>query len=632
MTLSRYDFSLLGKGDEKLPLIKVFKSFIKHFTIDSKETGIGPLRLYKSQELLLEQIAAGLKNDIRHYTVLKARQMGMSTFCLALDLFWLIMYPGTQGAIVVDDEGNRDQFKNTITRYLDNLPRELRVRVRSHNRNMLSLANGSVLHYLIAGTKKKGSFGQGRGLNFVHATELSRYGDPEAWASFVSALAEENENRLYLYESTARGYNLFYEIWEEALDSTEKVALFLGWWTKETYRVKRGSRLYTSLMQGDYTPEEQEKIDKVKTLYGVDIDDEQVAWYRAKARELMSGDQGYVEQEFPWTAEDAFRLTGKLFFPFKNVNLLLRRAQEIPFRGYRYHTGNTFDTLETEQVKVIKDVELRVWEEPSQFGTYSIGADPAYGTSIDDNTWRDRFAITVLRGYADKVVQVAEYAADNISPNKFAWVIAHICGWYRNTRLVLELNGPGAATLTELKHVQRELQMGHMAGVAREKGIDKTLLHMNHYLYHRQDSLGSGYALQFKSSPEHKATLMRRAKDALLLNSADLRSVPMLQEMSKIVEQDGFIGAEGRAKDDRTIAYALAYRGYDDWLRASLSADKATYAEVRRREKLAAEKGKTATFASHILADHFRRAELDRTMPTPAGEWAFPIKEKMRAM
>jgi uncharacterized protein with NAD-binding domain and iron-sulfur cluster len=163
-------------------------------------------------------------------------------------------------------------------------------------------------------------------------------------------------------------------------------------------------------------------------------------------------------------------------------------------------------------------------------------------------------------------------------------------------------------------------------------GIDKTLQHMNHYLYHRQDSLGTGYALQFKSSPEHKGTLMRRAKDALLLNSADLRSVPMLQEMSKIVEQDGFIGAEGRAKDDRTIAYALAYRGYDDWLRASLSAEKATFAAVRQREKLAAEKGKTATFASHILADHFRRAELDKVSGPPPGQWGFEIKEKTRAM
>ncbi len=630
--LVKYNWNDLGKRETQLPLVKVFRQFIRNFTIDSKETGVGPLKLYSSQLLALEEIAAGVKQDLRHFTILKARQMGMSTLFLAIDIFWLIMFPGTQGALVIDDEGNRDQFKNIITRYLENLPKELRVRVRSHNRNMLSLANGSVLHYLIAGTKKKGSFGQGRGLNFVHATELSRYGDAEAWASFVSALAEENANRLYLYESTARGYNLFYEIWEEAVDSVEKVALFLGWWTKETYRVKRDSRLYKSMMQSDYTPDEIEKIQRVKDLYGIEIDDEQVAWYRAKARELMSGDQGYVEQEFPWTAEDAFRLTGKLFFPYKSTSLLLKRAQELPFRGYRYHTGDTFDTLQTEQVKTVKECELRVWEEPSQFGIYSVGADPAYGTSIDDNTWNDRFAITVLRGYADKVVQVAEFAADNLAPYQFAWVIAHLCGWYRNTRLVLEINGPGAATLTELRKVQRELTMGHLAKTAREKGIHATLDNMSHYLYHRQDSLGAGYALHFKSSPESKGHLMRRAKDAILLNSADLRSVPMLQEMGKIVDQGGFIGAEGRAKDDRTLAYALAYRGYDDWLRSSLSANKDTYAVVREREKRAAERGKTTTMASYILQDHFRRATAIRNQGPPPGEWQFPLKDKMRAM
>ena len=114
----------------------------------------------------------------------------MSTLFLAIDIFWLIVFPGTQGALVIDDESNRDQFKATITRYLEHLPKQFQVRIRQHNRNQLVLSNGSVLYYLVAGTRKKGSFGHGKGLNFVHATELSRYGDKQAWSSFRSALAE----------------------------------------------------------------------------------------------------------------------------------------------------------------------------------------------------------------------------------------------------------------------------------------------------------------------------------------------------------------------------------------------------------------------------------------------------------
>ena len=537
---------------------------------------------------------------------------------------------------MIDDESNRDQFKATITRYLEHLPKQFQVKVRQHNRNQLVLANGSVLYYLVAGTRKKGSFGHGKGLNFVHATELSRYGDKGAWSSFRSALAERSPTRLYLFESTARGFNLFEEIWEEAKEAVDTVALFLGWWTYDNYRIVRGSPVFDQMMGTPHTTEEQEKIDKVKELYGVTIDDEQLAWYRKKARDLLSGEEGYVEQEFPWYDEEAFRHSGKLFFPLKQLNLLTKRAYKQEFAGFRYHMADTFDTIEIAQVKRVAETELRVWEMPSRFGQYSVGVDPAYGTSVEGqggNTWRDRFAICVLRCYADCVVQVAEYAADDIEPVKFAWVVAQLCGWYRQTKLVLELNGPGASVWTELKHVRRELQSGHRAQAAKDAGLSKTLDHMSYYLYQRQDSFSSSCMLHFKSTGDLKGQLMRRAKDSIILNTADLRSVPMLQEMGRVVESDGSIGAEGRGKDDRTLAYALAYRGYDDWYRAPLSNNNQTFAIVGAREAAAESANKTANFQSYIFQQTMAdAANKHKFQPNPAGVWQFPIKEKSVVM
>lgn len=632
MTLAKYDWSKLGQGAADSKLVIAFRKFIKHFTIISKEQGICKLVLYESQRMALEQIALGLKAGQHHFVILKGRQLGISTLFLAIDIFWLILFPGTQGALVIDDESNRDQFKETIERYLTALPKAFRVGIRRHNRNQLVLANGSVLYYLIAGTKKKGSFGHGKGLNFVHATEASRYGDPEAWASFVSALAEESENRLYLFESTARGFNLFYDIWEEATQAPDKRALFLGWWSKETYRLKRGTELFNHHMEGVLNKTEEENIAKVKELYGVDIDEEQLAWYRKKSRDLISGEQGYIEQEFPWTHDEAFRHSGKLFFPLKQLSILSRRAGSLPFAGYRYQFGDTFDTLDIERVHSLKETELRVWQLPQPGGFYTLGADPAYGSQIEGNSWNDRFAISVLRCFADRVVQVAEYAADDIEPYKFAWVIAHLCGWYRNTKLVLEINGPGGSVWTELKHVRRELQSGHRAVFARERGVNRALDHLTYYLYQRQDSFSSSCMLHFKSTNEHKGNLMRRAKDAMMQNTVDLRSVPLLKEMGKVVDQDGFIGAEGRGKDDRTLGFALAYRGYDDWLRAPLSQQNHTYALITQRERDIKQNNKQANFQSHIVQDFFAKQRRGANDPNPEGEWKFDIRDKVVAM
>jgi hypothetical protein len=58
----------------------------------------------------------------------------------------------------------------------------------------------------------------------------------------------------------------------------------------------------------------------------------------------------------------------------------------------------------------IDDVRLRVWEDPAPTGQYVIGCDPAWGR----NDWADRSSISVWRCFADKLIQVAEYADSDV--------------------------------------------------------------------------------------------------------------------------------------------------------------------------------------------------------------------------
>lgn len=597
--------------------LKLFDQFIDNLTVDSKETGVGKLELYASQRMFLKELAAGLEEDVRSFTVLKARQLGISTIMLGIDLFWLMVFPGTQGALVTDDEGNRENFRNILERYMKGLPPSFRVRITKHNREMLTLSNGSVLYYIVAGTKKKGAMGVGRGLNFVHATEVSRYGDAEAWASFVAAFAEQNPNRLYVYESTARGYNLFHDIWTDAKEAVDQKAIFIGWWAKEIYRLKRGGKIYRSVMDHDkdgnpiYTPDEKDLMEKVKTMYGVDVDDEQVAWYRHETKKLGS-DAGYIAQEHPWWEGQAFMMSGRMFFPNKQLTAAMERAYAQGFKGYRYVLTDDFLATKIEPVKSSKMAQLRIWEEPDPEGVYALGVDPAYGSSIERNDWNDRFSIQVLRCYADRVVQVAEYADDNLAPHQFAWITAHIAGYYRNVRVVLEINGPGVPVFQELKHLRQQISRGPNAERARAAGIDKIFDNWSWYLYHRQDSLGAGFFLHMKTTSETKNQIMSRMKDMLMLNVLDIRSVPLVNEMERIVQDGTWIGAEGRGKDDRCLAFALALRAYDDWLRAPLVEQDRTYEKEQKRIAQRDEVGKGVTFGRFVVEDFFARSEAKR--------------------
>ncbi len=246
----------------------LFQDFLTHLKIDSKDFD-APVSLaeqmFGSQKEFMNQTCDALDRGVRHVVVLKARQQGISTISLALDLFWLLVHPGLQGALITDTDGNRDKFRIILERYIESLPKSLRVGIKKHNRNNLVFDNGSVLDYIVAGVRKSGSLGRGRALNFAHCTECSSWGDPEGVASLMASLSEKHPSRLYIFESTARGFNLFWDMWKNAqADKESQKAIFLGWWTKEDYAVKKGSDVYKKYWDGQVTPEEQELIDAIK--------------------------------------------------------------------------------------------------------------------------------------------------------------------------------------------------------------------------------------------------------------------------------------------------------------------------------------------------------------------------------
>src|SRR6202451_346601 len=200
------------KAKRWLPAFKYFCSLV---SVVSKELEApGPITLYTAQNMALAEIEAGLSEDIRFFTILKARQLGLSTILILLDLFWLYMHPGLQGAFVCDTAENREIFRDTIKQMMASLPKGFQIPCVKHDRTMLVLENGSRLQYMSAGTGKNAGLGRSRGINFLHATELGRWGDPKGYETLMDTLAMENKNRLSLLESTALGCNLFYDCLE----------------------------------------------------------------------------------------------------------------------------------------------------------------------------------------------------------------------------------------------------------------------------------------------------------------------------------------------------------------------------------------------------------------------------------
>jgi len=98
----------------------------------------------------------------------------------------------------------------------------------------------------------------GRGYALAHCTEVANYGDANGLASFRETLAETHPDRLFIYESTAKGFNHWKDMWEEcARDTFTKRGIFIGWWAKDINRIKRKDRRFPSY--GLDEPDERER-------------------------------------------------------------------------------------------------------------------------------------------------------------------------------------------------------------------------------------------------------------------------------------------------------------------------------------------------------------------------------------
>ncbi len=281
--------------------------------------------------------------------------------------------------------------------------------------------------------------------------------------------------------------------------------------------------------------EEREAQQIVERDYGYRITPEQWSWYRHQAdpravadadpsvdtkRELMS-------QEHPHHPLMMFQGTGSPFIPGQYIGPQIAKAQKAMFKGYRFYLGDSMVATKIDPVKFASHAHLKVWQEPAPLGTYIVGIDSAYGAS----EFGDGFCVQVVRCYADKMVQVAEFCDRNIQPFQHAWIALYLCGWYGNCRYVLELGSSGEAVWTEMKNIKKMVEEGTLLPpranpenptdeeLAAELRMPTMFSQVRQYMYHRADSFGGGYNAQMKTTLESKFTYMTQFADRFILRS-----------------------------------------------------------------------------------------------------------------
>lgn len=619
-----------GWNPDKVAVFRAaFEEFLGHVRINSKELGnicLGD-NLYRAQTRFLDQLFAGLSDDKHDFKHLKSRQLGVSTITRALALFWMGMHHGLRGYMVMDTDSHKEEARLEILQMIDSLPPRLAFpRVKRQNRYLIELADGSLLNLASAGVKQgksSGVLGRSSGINFVIASEMCSWENTEGLEAFKNALAQDFENRLYIWESTGRGYNQWWEMWTEARkDDVHQVCMFSGWWAKDNQVIRQDDPDWLRYGVWPLTDREKKKIQAVYQMYGWEITPEQLAWVRRHAdpNARMEGDNApefepsqlrLIEQ--PWTEDDAFAMTGATFFDPETLTDQATKHTSQRFKTYSYSTGIEFTECRIFPSVNKRSTELKVWEPPEDDGVYVIASDVAFGI----NEKNDRSAIQVVRCFADGMDQVAEYAWPLINSRAFGWVIASLLGWYAGDHAevfnILEINGPGEATWNELQSLKRQLAHGYQIKDAEDRDLRNIFKNVHNYIYNRSDSMGPGHAWQWKTNTQTKVTIMERLRDFVSNGMLRVRSIETLEEMRSVARDGDSIEAQGNNKDDRVLALALAVRCWEDRARRGMLARKQTREVVRARKVLTV-KDQFKMFNESQLTDFFAKKAHARVM------------------
>jgi len=334
--------------------------------------------------------------------VLKARQMGLTTWAAARFFLKTITQPGTLTLEVAHTQEAAEEIFRIVYRFLDWLPEELREgplkTSRANVRQIVFTELDSQYRVVSAGDRNAG---RGLTVQNLHCSELARWpGDPaETLAGLRAALAPGAE---VVLESTPDGVGgCFHEEWQKA-GETGTVRHFFPWWMERRYRAK-------AVEEASLTEEELGLMER----QGLDL--EQIG-YR---RQIRADFRGLARQEYAEDEESCFLASGSSVFELGAIEERLATAPE--------------------PVERRRNGEMEIWLPPLKGKEYLVAVDPSGGGSLGDYS-----AAEVLD--VETGLQCAEFAG-HVGGLELAQLVTGLAVEYNEAWLVVERNNHGSGVL-----------------------------------------------------------------------------------------------------------------------------------------------------------------------------------------
>lgn len=486
------------------------------YPIRNKKGLLIPFKLNQHQRAVAKQLMKNTLNDDNSpIVILKARQVGISTFFCIWFLDDVLWYEGRRAII----QSQKHETMNDIFSICHTAFR-FRYQVGKNRDKDVHEKAGKI------SVPKCGSFIESKlevrsmAVNLMHFSEYA-FTDLKRITATLGSLTPDCTT---VFESTPCGVNHFHDFYYEQKEKNNKNVFFIPWFKHKEYV----SPVHESLEP--YTAEEI----RLKKLYN--LSDEQLQFKRQKeqAMNILDAEHKTFQQEYPENDEECFLLSGAgLIDPFILRDLKIQCDKATPLQEF-------FD--EKLKVKIYKritkeDLEFKI-KNNMNYGFY-VGVDPAEGVGGDysacifigvDNQFKVEVLAT-MRGYLNPTQleeKLKKYIEKDFTYKFHNNVLRPV--------IVVERNNHGHALIALLK---------------------KTKFKNNLY------ASITDFRRGFVTTRVTKNAILGDIFNVINLKQITMNDPIIAGEFRTLIKNDaGKIEAEQGKHDDMVMALALAYHGY----------------------------------------------------------------------
>lgn len=381
--------------------------------------------------------------------ILKARQMGFSTFTEALFFVRSVTRRNVHTLIVAHRNDATRNLLRMNNLFFNKLPEAIKPMRAASNASEIIFANPSRDPEEKAGNPGLESYircmtaGDGIGrsdtTDNLHASELAFWkGEPEDIMLGLMQAVPNLPETCVIVESTANGYNYFQRFWKAAERGENGFTpVFFAWFELDEYQM--------DVEPGTVWTEEEKEIQETYHLT-----DRQMAWRRWCIRTDCGGNVDKFQQEYPSNPDEAFLLSGRPFFDNALLFRLLQRLEQPLDTGiFTYE----YDGLQITKIRWShrEDGPIAIYEWPGEHHC-TLGGDTAGEGS-------DFFTAQVIDNRSKK--KLARYRFQD-SEELYARQMYCLGTFYNNAMIAIECNFT--------TYPQRELErLGYTNFYVREK-------------------------------------------------------------------------------------------------------------------------------------------------------------------